>query len=46
MSAAVTTPFSSAVHALMYVDQRIRKEAYDVELIAQASSQGQSAPVP
>ena len=32
--AALTTPFTSAVTALQYVDQRIRKEALDVELIA------------
>lgn len=31
---AVTTPFTSAVAALQYVDQRIRKEGLDVELIA------------
>ena len=31
---AVTTPFTSAVVALQYVDQRIRKEGLDVELIA------------
>ncbi len=31
---ALTTPFTSAVTALLYVDQRIRKEGLDVELIA------------
>jgi hypothetical protein len=31
---AVTTPFTSAVVALLYVDQRIRKEGLDVQLIA------------
>ena len=31
---ALTTPFTSSVTALQYVDQRIRKEALDVELIA------------
>ena len=30
----VTTPFTSGVTALQYVDQRIRKEGLDVELIA------------
>jgi hypothetical protein len=30
----VTTPFTSAVVALQYVDQRIRKEGLDVQLIA------------
>jgi hypothetical protein len=34
----LTTPFSSAVVALQYVDQRIRKEGLDVQLIA--ASQG------
>jgi hypothetical protein len=36
---AVTTPFSSAVVALQYVDQRIRKEGLDVQLIAAAQQQ-------
>ena len=36
VSAAVLQPFSSAVSALLYVDQRIRKEAYDVELMTRA----------
>jgi hypothetical protein len=42
---AVTTPFTSAVVALQYVDQRIRKEGLDVQLIA-AAQQGpvQSSP--
>ncbi|MEP7089660.1 MAG: hypothetical protein ABI776_06070 [Nocardioidaceae bacterium] len=31
---AITTPFTSAVVALQYVDQRIRKEGLDVSLIA------------
>ena len=38
---AVTTPFTSAVVALQYVDQRIRKEGLDVQLIA--ASQGRPA---
>jgi len=38
---AITTPFTSAVVALQYVDQRIRKEGLDVQLIA--ASQGQPA---
>jgi membrane-anchored glycerophosphoryl diester phosphodiesterase (GDPDase) len=38
---ALTTPFTSAVVALQYVDQRIRKEGLDVQLIA--ASQGQPA---
>jgi hypothetical protein len=35
---AVTIPFSAGVSALLYLDQRIRKEAYDVELIAASQS--------
>ena len=34
LSSAVLQPFQAAVNALLYVDQRIRKEAYDVELLA------------
>lgn len=34
---AFTTPFTSTVSALQYLDQRIRKEAYDVELVGRAS---------
>jgi hypothetical protein len=33
---AFVTPFSAAVASLQYLDQRMRKEAYDVELMAQA----------
>jgi hypothetical protein len=36
VSAAVLQPFQAAVSALLYVDQRIRKEAYDVELLGRA----------
>jgi hypothetical protein len=36
LSTAFTAPFTSAVTCLQYVDQRIRKEAYDMELLAQA----------
>jgi hypothetical protein len=36
VSAAFVTPFTSAVTALQYLDQRMRKEAYDVELMHQA----------
>lgn len=35
VSGALTTPFSAAVSALLYLDQRIRKEGYDIQLIAQ-----------
>lgn len=33
---AFVTPFSAAVSSLQYLDQRMRKEAYDVELMARA----------
>jgi hypothetical protein len=36
VSSAVLQPFSAAVTALLYLDQRIRKEAYDVELLSRA----------
>jgi hypothetical protein len=36
VSSAVLQPFSAVVSALLYVDQRIRKEAYDVELLDRA----------
>ena len=36
VSAAVLQPFQAAVSALLYVDQRIRKEAYDVDLLGRA----------
>ncbi|MEO9324473.1 hypothetical protein ABFT23_13340 [Nocardioides sp. C4-1] len=35
-STAFVAPFTSAVTSLQYVDQRIRKEAYDVELMRRA----------
>ena len=38
----LTTPFTASVTALQYVDQRIRKEALDVQLIA--ASQRQAGP--
>ena len=36
VSATFTAPFSAAVSALLYLDQRIRKEAYDVDLMVAA----------
>jgi hypothetical protein len=36
VSSAFVTPFTSAVTSLQYLDQRMRKEAYDVELMQQA----------
>lgn len=34
VGSAFTAPFSAAVTSLLYLDQRMRKEAFDVELIA------------
>jgi hypothetical protein len=36
VQAAFVTPFAAAVTSVQYLDQRMRKEAYDVELMAQA----------
>jgi hypothetical protein len=36
VTGALTTPFTAAVDALLYVDQRIRREAFDVQLVAVA----------
>jgi hypothetical protein len=36
VTAAFATPFTSAVTSLQYLDQRMRKEAYDVELMQRA----------
>ena len=33
---AFVAPFTAAVTSLQYIDQRMRKEAYDVELMRQA----------
>lgn len=38
---AFVAPFSSVVTCIQYVDLRIRKEAYDVELLARAGVTGQ-----
>ena len=45
LSGAITTPFSAGVDALMTVDQRIRREGLDVQLI-HAAQQGGPAPWP
>ena len=37
---AITTPFTAAVASLQYVDQRIRKEGLDVQLIAASRQPG------
>jgi hypothetical protein len=36
VAAAFVTPFAASVISLQYLDQRMRKEAYDVELMQQA----------
>jgi hypothetical protein len=36
VAAAFAAPFTSAVTSVQYLDQRMRKEAYDVELMARA----------
>ena len=36
VQAAFVTPFAAAVTSLQYLDQRMRTEAYDVELMARA----------
>lgn len=45
ISGAITTPFSSGVDSLMYVDQRIRREGLDVQLM-QTAREGAEAPWP
>ncbi|HYN66170.1 MAG TPA: hypothetical protein VES93_04725 [Ornithinibacter sp.] len=45
ISGAITTPFSAGVDALMTIDQRIRREGLDVQLI-HAAQEGGPAPWP
>ena len=40
VSAAFVTPFTASVTSLQYLDQRMRKEAYDVELMSRAGLTG------
>ncbi len=40
VSSAFVAPFTSAVTSLQYLDQRMRKEAYDVELFERAGVLG------
>ena len=40
LTAAITTPFSAATDAFLYVDARIRREALDVQLIESARTHG------
>ena len=36
LSTAITAPFSASVSALLYLDERMRKEAFEVELMTRA----------
>ncbi len=40
VSSAIVAPFNGAVVSLQYIDQRIRKEGYDVELMTRAGITG------
>lgn len=40
ITGALTTPFTAGVDTLLYIDQRIRREALDVQLVASARSRG------
>ena len=40
ITGAITTPFSAGVDAVLYVDQRIRREGLDVRLIAASQAAG------
>ncbi len=40
ITGAITTPFTAGVDALLYIDQRIRREALDIALIQAARSAG------
>jgi hypothetical protein len=40
VTSAFVAPFTSAVTSLQYIDQRIRKEGYDVELLSRAGLSG------
>ena len=44
IAGTVTTPFSAAVVALQYLDQRIRKEGYDIELISRVAAPASAGP--
>lgn len=40
LSAAIVSPFTTTVTSLQYIDQRIRKEAFDLELMGRAGILG------
>ncbi len=44
ISGTLTTPFTAAIFTLVYFDQRVRSEGFDLELLAQGL--GESAPDP
>jgi hypothetical protein len=43
ISSAFVAPFTAAVTSLLYIDQRMRKEAFDVELMSRAGITGGGA---
>jgi hypothetical protein len=43
LSSAFVAPFTAAVTSLLYIDQRMRKEAFDVELMSRAGITGAGA---
>ncbi len=45
VSAAFVAPFTAAVACLQYVDLRMRREAFDLHLMAAANSQTPGAPL-
>jgi hypothetical protein len=44
VSGTLTTPFTAAIFTLVYFDQRVRREGFDLELLAQGL--GEKAPEP
>jgi hypothetical protein len=44
VSGTLTTPFTAAIFSLVYFDQRVRREGFDLELLAQGL--GETAPDP
>ena len=44
VSVTLTTPFTAAIFSLVYFDQRVRREGFDLELLAQGL--GERAPDP
>lgn len=44
ITGALTTPFTAGVDSLLYVDQRIRREGFDVQLVTAAQQSGAGSP--